>query len=338
MSGDLATAPRTIPAILATPTRTGHTLGALIAAWLGEACDSDATRDAYERDLKEYLTWCTRRRLDPMAVKLPEITMYGVELAATPSARTGKLLAPRSRARKLSAVSSWYSYLVRAGVLDANPAKDAKRPRYDRQHSPTSSVDQDQAKAMKDATQDTGRQRLSPSCVALTLTLLIDLGIRVSEACGANLADLGQRDGMRTIVVRMKGGKVRTRPIPAQVGPLLDAYLASRPTPATGHEDALLVTTAGQRVSRHQVFRLVQRMAKLAGVLVPKRITPHAMRHTFNTIARKRGAALEDRRDALGHSSAAITQLYDHVAQSLDGDPAHLVAAATAPRQQGMDL
>jgi integrase/recombinase XerD len=53
------------------------------------------------------------------------------------------------------------------------------------------------------------------------------------------------------------------------------------------------------------------------------------MRHTFNTIARQHGAALEDRRDALGHSSAAITQLYDHVALSLSRDPAHLVAEAT---------
>lgn len=313
--------------LLATPTRTGHTITALISAWLGSFADSADTRGAYARDLREYLAWCTQRELDPLTMRLPEVQMYAAQLAAATNPRTGRPFAASTRARKLAAVSSWYTFLVRAGAIDANPARDAARPRYDRRHSSTASVSEKQAAQMLTSSRDYRHRTLGPQATTLAMMLLIDLGIRVSELCNADLADLGQRDGLRVLTVHMKGGKIRTRPIPAPLAPALDAYLAVRPPEAD--TAALLVTRHGKRINRHQVYRLVQTLAAEAGVPMPQRITPHSMRHAFNTIARERGAALEDRRDALGHSSAAITQLYDHVALSLTRDPAHLVAAAT---------
>ncbi|MDA3627685.1 tyrosine-type recombinase/integrase [Saccharopolyspora sp. WRP15-2] len=313
--------------LLASTTRTGHTVTALISAWLGSFADSSDTRAAYARDLREYLAWCTQRELDPLTMRLPEVQMYAAQLAAATNPRTGRPFAASTRARKLAAVSSWYTFLVRAGAIDANPARDAARPRYDRRHSTTASVSEEQAAQMLTSSRDYAHRTLGPQAAALTMMLLVDLGIRVSELCNADLADLGQRDGMRVLTVRMKGGKVRTRPIPAPLAPVLDDYLRSRPSDVD--TTALLVTRNGDRVNRHQVYRLVQTLAAQAGVPMPQRITPHSMRHAFNTIARERGAALEDRRDALGHSSAAITQLYDHVALSLTRDPAHLVAGAT---------
>lgn len=317
-----------VPEILASTTRTGHTVAGLIAAWLGSFAESSDTRAAYARDLNEYVAWCARRKLDPLALRLPEVQMYATELAATPNPRTGRSYAASTRARKIAAISSWYTFLVRAGTIDANPARDAARPRYDRRHSPTASVSERQARSMLSASRAEEHRTLGRDGAALAMVLLVDLGIRVSELCQANLGDLGQRDGVRTLTVRMKGGNVRTRPIPSQISALLDSYLGTRPH--SGDTTALLVTNAGHRVNRHQILRLVQRTAAQAGVEMPQRITPHSMRHAFNTIARERGAALEDRRDALGHSSAAITQLYDHVALSVTRDPAHLVAAATA--------
>ena len=313
--------------LLATTARTGHALSALIAAWLGSFSESQATRGAYGRDLREYLDWCTRRELDALTVRLPEVQMYATELAAAANPRTGKPLAASTRARKLAAVSSFYTFLVRAGAIDANPARDAARPRYDRSHSPTASVSADEARQMLSTSRDYRHRTLGPRAAALVMALLVDLGVRVSELCAADVSDLGWREGMRVLTVRMKGAKVRNRPIPHNISALLQAYLDQRPESDT---DALVVTRRGQRVNRHQVFRLVQAMAAQAGVAMPRRITPHSMRHTFNTIARQHGAALEDRRDALGHSSAAVTQLYDHVALSLARDPAHLVSQATA--------
>lgn len=319
--------------LLATPTGTGHTLGALTAAWLGEQSESERTRDAYRRQINVYLSWCTSHDLDPLTVGLPEITMYGVHLASITSPATGKPYKPNSRANMLAIVSSWYTYLVRAGALKANPARDAKRPRYDRRHSPTSSLDREQATAVRATSTTNAPRTLTAECAALIIGLLLDLGIRVSEVCGIDLDDIGQRDGKRVLTVRMKGGKTRSRVIAPELAERLDAYLKVRPQSAPGDEDAeraLLLTRAGRRVSRHQVYRLVQRLAAIAGVPMPSRITPHSMRHTWNTIARLLGATIEDRRDALGHSSAAITQLYDHVADELERDPSTLVAAALA--------
>ncbi|MCP2330469.1 tyrosine-type recombinase/integrase [Actinoalloteichus caeruleus] len=314
--------------ILTATARTGHSVAALVSAWLGSFTESHDTRAAYGRDLREYLSWCAARSLDPLTTRLPEVQMYATELAAALNPRTGRPFAASTRARKLAAVSSWYTFLVRAGAIDANPARDAARPRYDRRHSPTSTVTERQAAEMINVSRRHTHRTLGTQGAALAMVLLIDLGIRVSELCNANLGDLGHRDGLRTLTIRMKGGKIRTRPIPAQLTPLLDSYLATRRT--AGVTAPLLATVEGQRVNRHQIYRLVQRLAAEAGVPMPDRITPHSMRHAFNTIARERGAALEDRRDALGHSSAAVTQLYDHVALSVTRDPAHLVAAATA--------
>lgn len=332
---DIETAPGQGPAakqaqteLLAARTRTGHTVRALIASWLASFTDSADTRGAYARDLGEYVSWCTRRELDPLSVRLPEVQMYAAELAEATNPRTGRGFAATTRARKIAAVSSFYTYLVRAGTIDANPARDASRPRYDRGHSPTTSVSAGQASDMVESSQDYRHRTLAPEAVALVMVLLIDLGVRVSELCAADVSDVGQRDGMQVLTVRMKGGKVRTRPIPEAVRPVLENYLAVRS--AGAQERALLVTRQGARINRHQVYRVVQRLAARAGVAMPQRITPHSMRHAFNTIAREHGAALEDRRDALGHSSAAITQLYDHVALSLTRDPAHLVAGATS--------
>ncbi len=314
--------------ILSTTTRTGHTVRALVASWLGSFTASQDTREAYRRDLKEFVDWCARRSLDPLVVRLPEAQMYATELAVTPIARTGRPYAASTAARKLAAISSWYTFLVRADVIDANPARDVSRPRYDRRHSPTASVSESQAGAMLTASRQYEHRTLGAACASVAMMLLVDLGVRVSEVCRADLGDLGQREGMRVLTVRMKGGTVRARPVPPRLSALLDECLARRPDASDG--DALLVTEQGRRLNRHQVYRVVQRTAEQAGVPMPHRITPHSMRHTFNTIARERGAPLEDRRDALGHSSAAVTQLYDHVAMSITRDPAHLVAAATA--------
>lgn len=335
--------------VLAAVTRTGDTLAALIAAWLGSFTESEHTRDAYRRDLQLYIEWCIRRDLDPLTVRLPQVQMYATEIAAATNPRTSRPYSAPTRARWLAAVSSFYTFLVRAGVLDANPARDVRRPDYDRHHTATATVNQAQAIRLKDVTrtppertENRGRRPLlSQLCALLALSLMLDDGLRVSEVCGANLDGLGQREGLRTITVRAKGNKTRTRPIPVQLAPLLDRYLTEERRPAAGDRDAtraLLLTTSGQRVNRHQLTRMVQRAARDAGVPDWQRITAHSLRHAFNSIAAAANVPLEARQRALGHSSPVITQLYDHTRTSIHRDPAHLVAAATAPHdEQGED-
>lgn len=330
--------------VLATVTRTGHTLAALVAAWLGSFTESEHTREAYGRDLQEYLEWCLRRELDPLKVKLPDVNMYAVELAAAINPRTQRQYAARTRARKLAAVSSWYTYLVRAEAMDANPARDVRRPKYNRMETATATVNRAQATQMKAATRTPPehtkkrgrRPLLSSKAAMLAICLMLDDGLRVSEVCGANTDGLGLREGVRALSVRVKGGKTRTRPIPAQMQPLLDDYLATDRKPAAGDRDAeraLILTVNGHRATRYQLRGVVQRAAQEAGVQDWRKITPHSLRHAFNSIAADSNASLEDRQHAMGHSSPVITQLYDHTRRSIHRDPAHLVAAATAQHE-----
>lgn len=344
--------PGTVDAVLELRAPTGDTVSELISSWLGGFTTSVDTRDAYRRDLKHYIAWTAEMQLDPLRdVRLPQARMYAAWLATTPSPTTGKVRAPRAQARLLSAASSWYGYVVQAEARESNPFAHVPRPGYDRRHSPTSSVTRDQTTAMIAAPHKTAaavRDREPPGppplidrwCATLVLGFLFLLGIRVSEVCNLNLGDVGQEQGIRTLEVRMKGGKVRKRAIPVQLSPIFDRYLAHRrPDPADPDaQNALLLTRTGHRITRHQVSQWVRRAAKEAGVPTPEKITPHSGRHSFNTLARELGVDVEARRDALGHSSTAITQLYDHVSQSVPRDPAHLVAAAAAPDFAGQDL
>ena len=125
----------------------------------------------------------------------------------------------------------------------------------------------------------------------------------------------------------MKGNKIRVRPIPIPLAPLLNAWLAQRITDPG--QTALLLDRDSDRITRYQVEYLIKTLAAAAGIPDPHRITPHSTRHAFNTIAKTRGATLEQRQHALAHTSPDTTALYDHTHDCLATDPAHLVATAT---------
>ncbi|MGN9915856.1 tyrosine-type recombinase/integrase [Micromonospora palomenae] len=85
-----------------------------------------------------------------------------------------------------------------------------------------------------------------------------------------------------------------------------------------------------ERIDRHEVARFIRRLATAAGLPGWKQISPHACRHPWNTIARRKGADLEDRQRAMGHADPRTTQRYDRDKDSLDRDASFLVAAATS--------
>ena len=92
------------------------------------------------------------------------------------------------------------------------------------------------------------------------------------------------------------------------------------------------MTATGGRVDRHAVFRLVRRLAQVAGIEAAERLSPHSLRHAFATAARAEGVALEDVQDAMGHADPRTTRRYDRDRHNLDRDPAYTIAAARARR------
>lgn len=295
------------------------TMETLTLAWLWSFRESAHTREAYRRDVAHFLAWCTEHHVAPLTANRPQLDAYAAMCATAISPATGRPGAPSSVARRLSALSSWFAYLVDAGMAAANPVARVRRPRVDRDHTTTVGLTADEAIALRRAARSDPVLGATGSVLA---GFLVELGARVSEACAAQVSDLGHDRGHRTVVLRMKGGKTRTRAVPPGLAAALDEYVNGRA------DGPLFRTPAGGPVDRHMVARFVRRCAHLAGLAAADQISPHSLRHAWATIARERGATLEERQYALGHADPRTTQRYDRAGLALDRDPAYLVAGA----------
>jgi site-specific recombinase XerD len=171
----------------------GDGLTAFTDGWLGNRRLSEHTREAYRRDVHSWLKWCEDRALDPMAATFIHVNAYAREMESTLDPRTGKELAPATVARKMSGLSSWYGFLVRINAVAANPVGGADRPQVGRDHSGTVGLAPAEVDALLVAAEtDTGPARVRNHAV---IAVLADLGLRVGEVTGLDLADLGYESG-----------------------------------------------------------------------------------------------------------------------------------------------
>jgi integrase/recombinase XerD len=296
------------------------------AAWL--AAKKPTTRDAYRRDLQSWARFCDRRGQHPLLARKPDADLFGAWLQDP----AGPRLTATSAARRMAAVSSWYRYLVACDLHERNPFGAAERPRVDRDYSATAFLDEPSARRLILAAE--AHRGVIGLRDAAMVRLMLQLGVRVTEACALTVDSLGTTAGQRTVTIHGKGGKRVVRALPPSAGQALDRYLAARdahlPASAAAATDPrpLFTTESGRAVDRTHLFKLVRRLAREAGLPHPDSITPHSLRHTFATLATERGADLDDLQDAMGHADPRTTRRYQRSARRLDRDPAHLVAAA----------
>ncbi|HEV7899630.1 MAG TPA: tyrosine-type recombinase/integrase [Planosporangium sp.] len=296
-------------------------------AWLRNRRLSPHTRLAYQRDVTAWLQWCSRRGVNPLTASFLHVNEYARELESMVDARSGRPVTPATVARRLSGLASWYDFLARLRVVAVNPVAGADRPRVDRDHSATVGLTAHEVSALLAAADaENGPQALRNRAM---LTLLADLGLRVGELVGLDVADLGRERGHRTVRFVGKGGKPRRRALAPSTAAALDAYLDVRPGAGDG---PLFVTATGSRVDRAAVFRLVRRLARAAGIAAWASLSPHSLRHAFATTARDEGVPLEDVQDAMGHADPRTTRRYDRDRHNLDRDPTYRIAAARARR------
>ncbi|MFY1670704.1 tyrosine-type recombinase/integrase [Plantactinospora sp. WMMB334] len=312
-----------------------HTPADFTEAWLRNRRLSEHTRAAYRRDVAGWLAWCSDGEIDPFDATFLHVNAYARDLESSVDPRSGRPLTPATVARRLSALSSWYTFLGRLGAVSANPVSGADRPRVDRDHSATVGLTPEEVDALLVAAEaDAGPNALRNRVV---LALLADLGLRVGELVSLDLTDLGNERGHRSLRFVGKGGRARRRALTPGSAYAVDAYLAARAT-ATGRPvaqltGALLVTATGNRLDRHAVFRLVRRLARAAGIPAWERLSPHSLRHAFATSARAEGVPLEDVQDAMGHADPRTTRRYDRDRHNLDRDPAYAIWAARTRRR-----
>ena len=172
-----------------------------------------------------------------------------------------------------------------------------------------------------------GRWRSPPNCS--------HNGLRVDEACAADVADLGTDSGHRVLRVLRKGARKAGIPLTPATVAALDAYLADRARRG-GLSDArqlagpLLATASGGRLRQGHLWELVRRLARDAGIQAWDQLSPHCLRHSAITFALDAGATLRDVQDYAGHKDPRTTRRYDHARDSLDRNAAYAVAAYLA--------
>jgi len=279
----------------------------------------------------DWLTFCAALGIDPLSIRQEHIALWARAMEAAG-------LAPATVARKLSTVSSWYRWLVENDYLAANPIRKLPRPEVDPDTSKTPGLTKDQALRML-ASADAADWPQAARNTAL-VALLLFTGARVSEACGAVLADLGMDRGHRVLWVTRKGGVRQPLVLPPPVLERLDSYRTGRndleQLPAVigsaGRGHPLIATASGNPMRPADVWALMRRLGKAAG-FPPELVTHmgvHSMRHSYATLALDAGVSLRDVQDAMGHKDPRTTRRYDRARGKLDRSPGYALATYLA--------
>ncbi|WP_342630150.1 tyrosine recombinase XerC [Nguyenibacter vanlangensis] len=213
--------------------------------------------------------------------------------------------AARTRARRVSAVRSFFRYLARRHGL-TNPAPGLLAAPRTRAPLPRP-LGEAQALEVAPGVADLAATPMAQSRDAALFVLLYGCGLRISEALDLDIRDLDRaRVAGDTLLVRGKGGRERLVPVLPPVMRALADWRARHPAPL---DDApLFVGVRGGRLQPAVAQRAMRAWREVAGL--PEHATPHALRHSFATHLMKGGADLRVIQDLLGHASLSTTQRY----------------------------
>src|SRR5689334_1053018 len=280
-----------------------------VAAYLARFKGS--SREHTESDLRCYLAWCAERSLDPLTARRPHLELYLRWMQEI------RLFKPSTVSRRFSVVAGFYRTCVIDGLLEHSPAEHVRRPSVPAE-SPTLGFTHLQFEALLTAARDSA----NPCDFALVAMLGL-LGLRIFEATGTDIADLGEEHGHRVLRVCGKGTKTVLIPLPPAVGRAIDRAIGTRSS------GPILLNTRGARMDRHAATRRLQRLAATAGVRIT-RPHPHMLRHTFVTTMLDAGVNLRDVQIAARHADPRTTMRYDRARKNLDRHPNYILAAYMA--------
>ncbi|WP_392668622.1 tyrosine-type recombinase/integrase [Streptomyces sp. LN785] len=265
-------------------------------AWLMRR-ESDHSRVAYSKDGSWWLAWCAASGTNPARARAIDADQYATALRDSN-------LAKSTRGRRLAVASAWYEYLVRADVAERNPFAGMDRPSVSADDSPTRGMTSAQLAQMLTY----ARQNETARTYALLVTLATTAG-RIGSVLAATVGAIGHDEGHRVIDLVVKGGnKKRVVLVPLAVD-ALEAYLAERDQ--ADADEWLFATRTGRPMDEPAAFRLVQRVAKAAGVPHHDALSPHSLRHSYATALLDDGVPLADVQDAMGHADPRTTRRYD---------------------------
>ena len=217
---------------------------------------------------------------------------------------------PRTQARSISSIKSFFKYLLYDGAIGLNPANSLDAPKIGRTLPSVLSVEEIEAMINAvDLTKQEGQRNKA------ILETLYSCGLRVSELVNLKLSQINFRTGY--IKIEGKGNKERIVPLGAKAKDEIRCYLKKdrdRMKKARGFEDILFLNKMGKSLSRVMIFNIIKETALRAGL--NKVVSPHTFRHSFASHLVNGGADIRTVQDMLGHESILTTEIYTHLDNS----------------------
>ena len=257
------------------------------------------TLDAYLTDLNKLLCFLKTENIDMLAVTLDDLQRFAAGLHDIG-------IHPRSQARILSGIKSFFHFLVMADYREDDPSELLEGPKIGFKLPEVLTVEEiDTIISTVDMSKKEGQRNRA------ILETLYSCGLRVSELCNLKLSELYFDEGF--IKVEGKGSKQRLVPISPRAIKEIKYWLLDRNLGKIkkGFEDYVFLARWGNSISRIMVFHLIKELAEKAGIT--KNISPHTFRHSFATHLLEGGANLRAIQSMLGHESIATTEIYTHI-------------------------
>lgn len=264
---------------------------------------SENTFDAYMTDLRKLLNFLEGENIGVLDTTLDDLERFAAGLHDIG-------IHPRSQARILSGIKSFFHFLVIADYLEADPSELLEGPKIGFKLPEVLTVEEiDKIISTVELEKNEGQRNRA------ILETLYSCGLRVSELCNLKISDLYFEEGF--IKVEGKGSKQRLVPISPRAIKEINYWFKDRChwKIKKGFEDYVFLARWGNGISRIMVFHLIKELAEKAGIT--KNISPHTFRHSFATHLLEGGANLRAIQCMLGHESIATTEIYTHIDRNM---------------------
>jgi integrase/recombinase XerD len=262
---------------------------------------SKNTIENYTFDVQRLCLFLSENKMEVSPLKIQEETIQQFIYEVSSEVN------PRSQARIISGLKSFFSYLIFEDIRVDNPLELIESPKTGRKLPDTLSIDEiDGLISAIDLTSNEGERNRA------MLETLYGCGLRVSELVSLKISDLFFEEGF--IKITGKGNKQRFVPIGALAQKYIEIYKSSIRVHLTikkEHGDVLFLNKRGSQLSRAMIFTIIKDLA--VKIELHKTISPHTFRHSFATHLLENGADLRSIQLMLGHESITTTEIYLHL-------------------------
>jgi integrase/recombinase XerD len=262
---------------------------------------SQNTIESYSRDLDKLILFLLENDIEntPISIDKTVVQQFIYEIA--------KKVNPRSQARIISGLRSFFDYLVFEDYRETNPTDLLEAPKIGRKLPDTLSEEEiNELISAVDLSHSQGERNRT------ILETMYSCGIRVSELVTLKISDLFFEEGF--IKVTGKGNKERFVPIHYNAQKYISIYIneiRSHLKPSKSFEDTLFLNRRGKGLTRQMIFTILKDLS--VKINLNKKISPHTLRHSFATHLLKNGADLRAIQQMLGHESITTTEVYVHL-------------------------